>query len=400
MFNDFKNLHYESTTEKLRKLKDIFCRLNLSALEQKYADLLAKINSIELKVAEFQFFYASRRDPHVPYGPGIPPVLPPLPVAPEIPPVHPTPPPYPSGDGKTYIIVHGENPEGFEIGQFDSANNPIVYINNLNFINTPDILSEHNQKHEIHGPGFDTFYGSGPYSFKCIFNGTTVNLGIVDTPVGYVTTLIFTFSRIDSHISVNYTCNEIITTFPNLHPGEKWSDETSTFPIKAYGRKHYLNALDETSAFGQLVSNISLQSFYMALTSIVINNVGYMITEANSFYDGGFNVPISLSPQSFIRWYSQSLKTGNYPASQIIGSPLSYPIVPGGNLVTPTYYMQKINANQSYTAIRFTRDASWQDYVQADSGTGWSAIGVTSGSLINGGLKISSVPYDVIGTAF
>ena len=51
MFNDFKILSYKNTKQKISKLKDIFDRLNLSALEERLENLLNGKNTLDNKIS-------------------------------------------------------------------------------------------------------------------------------------------------------------------------------------------------------------------------------------------------------------------------------------------------------------------------------------------------------------
>jgi hypothetical protein len=63
MFNDFKNLHYKSTTHKLGKLKDIFDRLTLPSLE----GFIQQNNVLSSKIVEIT------AGTILPGGPSLPP---------------------------------------------------------------------------------------------------------------------------------------------------------------------------------------------------------------------------------------------------------------------------------------------------------------------------------------
>ena len=51
-FSDFKVRHYDTTSGKLRILKEIFTRLDLSPLQKRYDDLSQKIISQSFETAE------------------------------------------------------------------------------------------------------------------------------------------------------------------------------------------------------------------------------------------------------------------------------------------------------------------------------------------------------------
>lgn len=73
MFNDFKFLSFNSVTHKIRRLKDIFDRLNLSKLEERYNRLLNSLDLLDVKVEEFKKWYQET----VTEPPVTPPVIPP-----------------------------------------------------------------------------------------------------------------------------------------------------------------------------------------------------------------------------------------------------------------------------------------------------------------------------------
>lgn len=66
MFNDFKLLNFDTAINKLRKLKDIFDRLNLDNLENRYNNLLNKLSLLDTKVRDFQAVYQDQVPPIIP----------------------------------------------------------------------------------------------------------------------------------------------------------------------------------------------------------------------------------------------------------------------------------------------------------------------------------------------
>jgi hypothetical protein len=117
----------------------------------------------------------------------------------------------------------------------------------------------------------------------------------------------------------------------------------------------------------------------------------------HSSLNGGITLPIIYPNPNFIWWFAQSLQTGKYPTMEL--TYVGYLIV-----------RQRINSDPSPFYQMFQLPA-WREYSGLNIPSIELYIGLSlpdmtlhsvtqSGELLKGGLKISSIPYDLQGTEF
>ena len=393
MFNDFKILNFKVTKQKIAKLFDIFKRLGLSSLEERCNGLNTNLDLINTKLLSLTESVTKKIEAN-PHWPSItPPIVPEEPTPPEstiiIEPIYPP-------DGYRYLIIHAHNPERFEIGPLDVSMLPTLYLNNIGFCNSPALLNQHNKKIFIN----EFIYGLPPYSFKCVFNGITVDLGFIDIPINSVAIITCVFPRTDAPLEINYTCDASLTDFPNFFGSPTYEDYTntsSTFPLQAISAKYH-HPFQQTLGYGQLSSYLNLEAFYMMLSATVTNSIGYLRTKRGIYFNDIIpDILINIPIQSFTNWYCQSLKSDKYPHLQLRTITTGYTVI-SGNFTS--YQIERISANQTYITAKFQSRTDWPLQAYADISTGWVDTKIISGTLLNGGFKMSSIPYDLIGNAF
>ena len=474
MFNDFKNLNFSTTKQKIRKLKELFDRLRLNDFEERLKRLTLSINHVDKKIIDV---------PPPPPPPPPPTTLPDLAITSLIPTVgsnsvsfeititnnglgtssgtmlngnlygqtlHSVPVPSlePSGQfttnieftfdsegesvirtffaevnpshnfievdygnntastvvtikeafipdpEKAYLIVHAHNPEGKEINgllthiNYDDA---YIYMDGNPYTYAPVNISQHGQRHDA------TNY-VGTHTFTLRFNGMESEGQIVNIQLGTTQELVFTIPRTDAPLNYNwagtltrYMPQDFYYPFPqNPPPGYP----TPTLPPLSIT---YIINKYQTDP-GTFTANVILNydDFFLMLDTSCSPSVYYgMYVYSNLGYLGPAQ-PISVPSQAFDHWFSQSLLIGDYPRVYMRGTDPN-PNIRGRNGIyhteTPLYEIIEVPANISYSYLLF-------NYYPDPSAVGYGGGTLTlSGELI-GGLKLSSVPYDLQGTAF
>jgi len=355
-FNDFKKRVYDKSKGKLRLLKDIFARLNLSELENKLLSINTSFISLDTKLKDFPDNYKDQN-------------LPPIPPIPPTPPVPPTPPPYhyePRPDlneyGHTYVICHIHNPEGIEIGCLAGSEAYVEFSGIFKYI-SPYNTSGHGEKLDL----LLCLPEPPTCSVICHFNGMTIDAGIYTFLPNTTTTIIFTFSRVNADLIYDFSGSEIL---------EKNFVNTS-LPIgfATYG---------PGEGFGQYYYVLNPSRFDMTIRAV--QTEWYMETIAFTLPSTKYPesiIPISIPSQSnFLFWYTQIIKNSDYPNIFLHYS--------GGNQEIGNLISSALN----YTGISFTIPSLIASTYEGPSEVEKSVHGRCSS------LKMSSVPYDLLGTGF
>jgi len=400
MFNDFKIRTYSTTKNKLRVLKDIFDRLNLFNFNNRLNALQGKVESL-------------KKLKHV---------------LEENPPTTSEPTEFGFGE---FLIIHTHNPEGKEIGglvltetlEIDLTSVPRIYVDNIFVGNSPTNLLEHNFPIRL------SDYGIRPGIHICtiVFNGITKNLQFNGSK-NSITILTFVFDRIDADLTYNDFGNQ---SGLNLHlsPPDSinftTSDVSTTglFVAQSYSYSDFYTNF--STGYGEIDYLINKENFYLRLAAY-LSEEDKLANLCNLYCWDSIWAPspgtprpnkiVNILPQDFNTWYVQSNQIGNYPdlilsegesISQYHNLLKTRPLI----MTEPYYQFTTLDATKTYTKIRFFITKVNYTYYDdllfthhyAHSYNNYGTIheenNVWTGALI-GGLKVSSIPYDLLGTSF
>jgi len=502
MFADFKNNSYSATKNKFRKLKDIFDRLSLEALEERLTKLNTLIDALDVKAQTVQTIVEQRK--------AVPPTIPPQGPVPDLAitslvptvsynginiaigitnigqlastpttvseystgfvgsgsvsvpalnpnesvtrniqiPFDPSGTPqavtiiahvnpvmgeinlsnndastslditagvkqgYPeiSGDGQTYVIFHAHNPEGLEVGQFGFGNADLL-INGY-YVGSSPLLNP--ASHNARIPINVGLIPPGTYPCEARFNGMSVFQTISFTLYS-TTVLTFEFPRVDMPVNFSSSQNGLINSFPDYYSGIHHSNYTSTFPLSFLGWTEDVGKLEPISFSYTFTKNSFLLDVSITKNPLFINppvntlynQTGLSVVPPDNSTGWLFSpIPVTVPIHTqFTNWLTQYARNGFYPKATIHSptSGSSYTIISNSSL--SGYQHKTILANRAYDSIKFDYDDAYnggnQFEVKTNPNSSSPAVstGELSGSL-TGGLKISSVPYDILGTGF
>ena len=311
-----------------------------------------------------------------------------------------------------HVIVHCHNPEGKEICGIRYANSGdgglsgtaislensayvVFYKNNQEVIDIPGAkdISEHGMSYIL------PTYGSG---FKAIayFNGISVIQDNLTLNKNTTTSLEFIFPRTILDIdAAGLTLEESDSKWPLPYSGTNYS-------VYGFSRTNYLGAEAVINSFAfQAYPEAAFYSIHSKLSSMLFEtDISAEWRREFPLYDGVYllysstaiHIPVSITPTSaFNYWFGESATQGNYPAlmpSGIVNGMISRGM--GGT--TPVFTCGYFSAHTPPTyfsgslANQLPRIISHKEPVTAS----------ISGEAILGGIKISSVPYDLIGSSF
>jgi hypothetical protein len=493
-FSDFKKFHYDQVKGKLRLLKDIFARLNLSKLKERYLSLVDKLNSLDGRITEFKTYI----DTIV-----VPPIVPPEPPPPiytgylVITGIQPT--LYsnmvnfaitikniglgtsandslntilvgisnydvtipsmasneeyttnvqhsfdPDGDsrnitclaeilsngnngnasaigkkdyepdGKAYVIIHGHNPEGKEIG-FLSGVVPVVHIGYWN-TSTPSLITQHGERYEI---------SSGLQHVYVDFNGIHIDKGMINFEIGTTTELVFTFPRIeqilnfDINRSVNYNLPwskilnyDIIEIFDDLkvYDYTPWQIALSTLVILE--NEAIYNPTINVNGVSQIIASYYINPFgyYMAVAAnlTVSGDAPFFANSMSGAHISSTDLPIPApiipidfivaQQSSFTNWFIQQITSTTYVSGSLIRTSGGY--AAGFSIEGPGYHIMQIPAEFEYNKLLFKRSSNLGISLLFNGFA--SSFYVEDEANVSGNtlMKMSSVPYDLLGTGF
>ena len=513
MFNDFKRFHFGVIKNKLQKLTDIFDRLNLVKLEQRYLNILNSLSELDGKIDKFGDWY--RKNVVIPrrYPIITPPVeptgFPDLEIVSIIPTVYsnhidfevtiknigtayspattlssvildlltdsiivPNLLPdtevvkivtylFPVGEfdvvskdltvtvnpshtfiesdytnntstlttlvrvahvsdpTEAYVIVHCHNPEGLEISSIGDA----YYRPNRHLpITTMGLVSLDLLHHGAVVP-----ITPGIYSCISTFNGISIDLGNIDFVAETITELVFDFPRTIAdfdytvNASKNYQ-NEIHytdETDTNVTTGDiyKVEDSVSMVTTRFFDDSSY-NLIVNLIVNSLVAVNISKTSFtglvHNTLTGFCRNftfgsdsGEGGLITGASSsirftrLSPKSLDMPLEIN-LSFLNWIVQSKSTGYYPGIVLYDDTDTKGMSIGFASI-PSQYRTALSPSN----IRYTKMRVWELDIGARApSVSWGHTAESKAYDIitpfNGtaDIKITSVPYDMIGNAW
>jgi hypothetical protein len=419
MFNDFKNLSYDSTKGKLRKIKALLDRLTLEnyELELLTQTVEHKIDRLDDQIRDFPETYQEKKeeekvekdDGNLPGGGGTGGELP------AVPPEEPVIPPIvitdvgPSGDSNSYFKVHVHNPEGYEINSITGIIETyrviaIVNISGHTPINGASNLSEHGVFHTI-TPGL--------HSISTTFNDMTI-VGSFTVTSGRLYAITVTFPRTSMDLSaVSYNHAETIHTLPPVGFDRPVSYSSFNKPfIIILGNNHdYYNINVEGNAQIELSLNLTNFRYYniTSFTGIYYQYSSLVYSDTTLDTDSIININ-PLPSINFGNWICQNLQKDFYPYLELTHNNIMYNPFDSNSIITTRTYSQP---NPHYklvlrpTTINYDGILTWYTSIginnpKSSARASWidpQEIILITGELLNGGLKISSVPYNLDGLA-
>lgn len=496
-FSDFKNLSYDKAKGKLNLLKGIFTRLKLNELEERYDELVKQLDSLQLKIKNFQIFFQNKFEP--PPDPKFRrPPPPPEPPIEEDEEEEPTEELYPnlsisvvpvtrsnstefqvtvinSGtkespatdvvlnllpeninslsipaleigesyttswwyfydpagdpetktllaevnsyrsfvelsyadnqtsvvasvkkqhvitDGYAYVILHSHNAENKEIGGLQNHENVVwdFLPSGGSFIGATNI-NNHGELHQV---------TPGTYAVTVYWNNITINKSNVILEENTITELFVEFPRTEA-FPLNDLEEYLVTdVYPPAHPA-------------LWYYRQFLNWIFTGTHAGtnNMTFNLTSNMFLLFLKAVNTQLEGewstYVTVGTNDVYPDGVQItPIPPSlPSSFDNWYCQSIQFGNYVnvgLSDNLGH--TFGIIGSRPLLEPEPYYQCIVLDDStiYHGFMYELTKLYVSYpTQSVTATpsNPSVEKIITGTLIS--FKMSSVPYDLLGTGF
>ena len=436
MFNDFKIRTYSNTPNKLRVLKDIFDRLNLFDFNKRLDVLMGKIEVLknvkkaiednppttEFGFGEFLIVHA-----HNPEGKEI--------------------------GGLVYLLDNLTRNLALSLNDA-----PKVYINGQFIGTTPTNRGEHNYPFKLSN------YGILPGLHECtiIFNGISQSF-IFNGSKNSITTITCDFDRIDMSLTYDYEqeYSALLSDYGTAWPGDGIKSYLPMYPFQPFLT---IVGIAEPTDSILVNYNLNLNNFDYVETlnaegkSVVPPGAFTMLRLISPFWPTlPFSVGMSSHPISiniplqteFTNWWCQGLQTGSYPSIYL----LDYDVATQGwnwydetdtfhhPLALNTRFLKPIklyptesepdiglleddipklsslsfSANRNYKNLFFSpfsefvspayQDlAGYQHLVVTNTLYSWNTPPLLHkelhGALLNDGLKISSVPYDLEGTSF
>ena len=401
MFNDFKIRTYSTTQNKLRVLKDIFDRLNLFNFNKRLSILIGNVESLKKIKDEII----------------------------KNPPIPPTPTEFGFGE---FLIIHAHNPEGIEIGGlitdklmypipegeivpiYISDRLPKLYIDDNFICYTPQVLIEHNfpiVRLSDYGikPGY--------HSFKCIFNNIESSLGSIYISKNSITNLIFEFERTEAPL-YNWQFSGNVTE-PDEFPFGISMHTFSPDMLRVYA---FLSGNTNSASVGYTINPNIFSLNLSASGDASIGTVGYGLSYA--LHSWRNNLPINIpATTDFSEWFIQYNLEGYYPPlvlvydyySGIVFRLPEWPTLPYPQYVhlltePPDTHLDPIMgyfcapASKNYTnlmSVVITPDIRIrQAFSRIDPEIPDNPNLSVNGEFLNGGLKFSSIPYDLEGLSF
>lgn len=328
-----------------------------------------------------------------------------------------TPPP-----GKAYYIVHAHNPEGKEINSILGAYHfSYISIDGVNQgIKTASNEAEH---------GIPRVIDPGSYTIGAIFNGMTVEEPIT-LVAGETKEIIITFDRIDANFDFNID-NEVILsgTFNLFYPGNHFkTDSDILLDAPWHSEVSFTGIVNHPD--GWAVGNYEDKVKYKITPTLFecdllssLNGTGHQWEVYNNradlkafisyLSDAPYPLTIDIpSRTDFNYWFPQQFITDEYPTIHIqdnigngiflvrpdeVGGSFTYYALKGYYIdkdgISTDYHLTKLEFRyRRYTDTRVNTPGS--SYIDGD----FSGIDTKSG---NGSavIKLSSIPYDLEGTA-
>ena len=298
-------------------------------------------------------------------------------------------------DGNAYVIFHLHNPEGKEInsitGSGTGVNTANINIEGTGGFTGASNLSEHGVRHVLSA--------SGVKLVTATFNGITIQQN-VDFVADTTTQLTIPFPRTDD-LNMNYSNNLPATSFSLTSPF--YEQAFSALPLPSYVfTPNYNVATGEASANWTLTNSsfdgeIAIKRLSGGAFGGVSHGVKQLILYVFDLLAPG--LALIIPPTSaFNNWYAQSLQTGQYPtiALRRTGLTTQRSVILSRTIQSEPYYQFRVlSANDGgydhlYMDLKLRADAGTYNVWYTDT---------NSGVLLNGGLKFSSVPYDLDGLA-
>ena len=380
MFNDFKNKVYSATSQKIRTLKNIYDRLRLPDLEER---LLKLERSLGLTYQKTNSLPPSRT--------------------------------IVTTSGKIYLIVHLHNPEGIEINSLISnftfiggiPSDARVEITGYGTILGASTLSQHGEQHDLtlFMQSYFSTYGHRNVTLNGIFNGIYVNQTYNLLP-GTTTEVYFQFPRIDMAFdyATSSTQSIDITTGPLGNGNYQLAPLPYQKPWHLQGRSIAPAPTTPNIIIGNTIGNYNISKTNFSADILTTKTVyGWIVsgyygtTLANPPYLPNI-VDIMVPSQPFTQWFSQGEGVGLYPFLHIYNNSFQGGTIFNSNISSPLTVFSR-PANLSYTKLLIEPNDSYWLISEVYSGINTNHE-YWNGAILNDGLKVSSVPYDLDNTGF
>jgi hypothetical protein len=297
-----------------------------------------------------------------------------------------------SPDGNTYVIFHLHNPEGKEINSISGISGASITIEGVGTFSGASNLSTHAQRHLIL---------SGVRNITVDFNGLTLTRTI-EFKDNTTTEITFVFNRTEHILLYGINKTHTMTLDGSAYQIEY---DSSVIPwgyqmimqlsgiVSVSGYLDYLYTITPTTFHAENYMNFSGSGagFYDA-------SVLFLASSFHTRNDINYVIP---SNTTFNKWYIQQNKYQSYPIFNIKDSSLaSYSFI----IETYGYSMRTLDSIKNYIALDTylgTTDANSLVHHLTGSLSGGVVINdkkeINTTNAID--IKVSSVPYDLIGTA-
>lgn len=318
-----------------------------------------------------------------------------------------------SPDANTYFIVHLHNPEGKEINSITGVTGlgnpfaPATFRITDGFLPLTDgakNLSEHGIRHQtiIPGPYFNEF-------LIAQFNGIEIQIP-VDIIPGTTTEVIFTFERIESFLEFNYnyiTQDSGSTNIPIIrdiyNPHIPWYTRTKIEIGHGFGG-NVSGSWSALSSYKLNIQHFEQDFFAQCFVNGIKPSFDILCTAGFDIPIIDYNIDINIIPQiSFNKWCIQNNIIGEFQILLVLDS-----LNNQYSLSTNTTGSQVFSllANKNYNKLsafnNFFTEADRGIHINSGSNSPYIiSLSDTKQAHLEGNsnLKISSVPYDLLGTA-